>query len=264
MKRKVSIYASGVILALAAVYLISGFFSFPGTIYENLSFAFSPSAERAYEYGETHFNAQRSKEYDLDRAEYFFRKAEKLDPTLLYVHHELARIAFLRGMFETAMAQINLQISMHGDRTPNSYYIRGLIEGYMGNYSDSARDYEHYLQVDPHNWAALNDYAWVLLKAQRFSDAVSVTTRGLADFPDNPWLLNSQATALFELHKYTDALAAAEKASASVASLSETDWLRAYPGNDPQTGAKGLSTFKKAVADNLRVIQSRIASSTNP
>ncbi len=151
---------------------------------------------------------------------------------------------------------------MHGDAAPNSYYVRALIEGYMGDYENSARDYEHFLRFDPINWATLNDYAWVLLKAERFSDAAEISARGLVDFPDNPWLLNSHAIALFELGRYPEALSAAQKASREVALVSEASWLHAYPGNDPKIGAQGLAVFKKAVADNMHTIQLAIETST--
>jgi tetratricopeptide (TPR) repeat protein len=229
---------------------------------EDILYAVDPSAERAFQYGSRHFSSKEPAQYDIDRAEYFFNLAAVKDPTILYLYHQLARISFLRGDFTGAMTQINYQISTHGDATPNSYYIRGLIEGYMGDYENSARDYEYFLRFDPRNWAALNDYAWVLLKAERFHDAAVATARGLIDFPDNPWLLNSHAIALFELHQYEDALLYARKASAAVATLSEAEWLHAYPGNDPKIGDDGLATFKKAVADNMHTIELAIASGT--
>jgi len=234
----------------------------PDYMYENISFAFDPSASRAFAYGEQHFSSASPDSYDVGRAEYFFNIAVAKDPTLLYVHHELARISFLHGEFPDAMKQINLQITMHGDTTPNSYYIRGLIEGFMGDYADSAKDYEHFLQFDPHDWAAINDYAWVLLKAGRAKDAEVATAAGIAYFPNNPWLLNSNATALYELKEYPEALVSAQKALATVQNLTEAEWLHAYPGNDPKIGAQGLAAFKVAVADNMHTIDSAIASST--
>jgi len=231
-------------------------------LYEDVAYTLDPSAERAFEYGARHFTADDPARYDIDRAEYFFDHAALKDPTIPYLYHQRARISFLRGNFSEAMTQINFQISMHGDAAPNSYYVRGLIEGYMGEYANSARDYEYFLRFDPRNWATLNDYAWVLLKAERFSDAADVTARGLVDFPDNPWLLNSRAIALYELHRYPEALSVAQKASDAVARLSKAEWLHAYPGNDPRVGSQGLAVFKKAVADNMHTIELAIASST--
>ncbi len=252
----------GLLAVFVVVVTVPPFYRHVDMWREDVLYALDPSAERAYQYGVRHFSSDEPARYDIDRAEYFLNLAALKDPSIPYLYHQLARISFLRGNFTQAMARIDFQIQMHGDAAPNSYYVRGLIEGYMGEYADSARDYEYFLRFDPQNWATLNDYAWVLLKAERFGDAAEVTARGLIDFPDNPWLLNSYAIALFELHDYPNALSAAQKASAEVAKVSEAEWLHAYPGNDPQIGSQGLAVFKKAVADNMHTIELAIASST--
>jgi tetratricopeptide (TPR) repeat protein len=231
-------------------------------IQENITFEMHPSAALAFEYGERHFDGQNPAEYDIARATYFFNKAALLDPTTLYLFHELARIAFLRGDFKTAMADINLQIALHGDQTPNSYYVRGLIEGYMGDYTDSANDYQHFLATDPQNWAGINDYAWVLLKAGRPQDAVVATAYGLKYFPGNPWLLNSNAIGLYEMGLITPARDQAHAALAAAAGITEAQWLHAYPGNDPKIAAEGIAAFQSAVIENMHSIILANASST--
>ncbi|MSU73911.1 hypothetical protein EXS56_02095 [Candidatus Kaiserbacteria bacterium] len=229
--------------------------------YEDIAFAISPTAELAFAFGERHFSAHDTDLYDIARAEYFFGKAADIDSTIPYLHHELARIAFLKGDFETAMALIDYQIQRTGDAEPSSYYIRALIEGYKGEYAASARDYEYFLRFRPTNWAATNDYAWVLLKAGRATEAAKATARALEWFPENPWLLNTNATALYEMKEYAAALQAAQKASVAVAKLSQDDWLRAYPGNDPRIADEGIESFKKAIQDNIHSIRERAASS---
>ena len=191
--------------------------AFPHAIpyaYENLRYRFDPAPARAFGYGEKHFDAADAAHYDLARAEYLFNKAAA-DPSLPYVNHELARISFLRGDFSTALSRINLQISLHGTSTPNSYYVRGLIEGFVGDYGASAGDYATYLKTDPTNWAATNDYAWVLLKDKKFSTALATIDKVLPLWPDNAWLLNSKATALFELGRVREARDAAVAAAAA-------------------------------------------------
>lgn len=246
-----------------------GFLAFRGPlvrggaeVYERTAFALAPSASRASSYGLQHLDARNPAMYDIDAAEYFYRKAVAIDPTYPYVNHQLARVEFLRGNFNLALYYINKEIALHGDSEPNTYYVRGLIEGYAGDYTASAKDYKYFLQVDPHNWAGLNDYAWVLLKAGRFEDAASASAYGLTLFPQNPWLLNSYATATFELKHYEEALTAAKRAEAAVQTLDEREWLHAYPGNDPQIAGQGIASFKKAVADNMHTIQLALASST--
>ncbi len=256
-KTLLSVCGAALIIAVCASYAGSLRYA-----YEVQSVRLFPDAERAFKYGERHFSATNRREYDIRRAEYFFNKAADIDPTTPYLYHELARIAFLKGDFETAMVLIDSQIQLMGDKAPDSYYIRALIEGYKGDYAASAEDYERFLKFHPTNWAAINDYAWVLLKAGRAEEAAAATARALEWFPDNPWLLNTNATALYEVHKYEAALQAVQRASVAVAKLSEKEWLKAYPGNDPKIADQGIAAFKKAVQDNMHSIMLALASST--
>lgn len=230
-------------------------------VHEVTSYRIHPTAEKALALGEKHFSSRNSSLYDIRKAAAYFREAYTLDPDYEYLNHELSRVAFLQGNFYTAMYFINREIELRGETSPNSFYVRGLIKGYMGDYVSSAKDYERYLESNPNNWAALNDYAWVLLKARRFADAATATQKGLEFFPENPWLLNSSATALYELGQYEEALNQVTKAQAAVSKLSETQWLTAYPGNDPKIAAEGISAFKKAVEDNIHTITMKLASS---
>jgi len=229
---------------------------------EVMSIELFPNAQRAFSYGEAHFDAQNPSEYDINLADYFFKKARAIGPAPAYLYHEMARISFLRGNFNQAIGEINTQILLHGDETPNSYYIRGLIEGYMGEYNASIEDYKHFLQFDSNDWAAMNDYAWVLLKANRPQDAAIVTTEGLKVFPENPWLLNTNATALYEMNAFEAAYAKAKAAVTAAQLLTPAQWLHAYPGNDPAIAAGGIATFQKATQDNMHSIEAKLASTT--
>lgn len=231
-------------------------------MYYALSLKMAPSAERAFAYGERHFNAQQSADYNIERAEYYFEKAGQLDPALPYLNHELARIYFLKGNFTSALALINLQIAAQGDKTPNSYYIRGLIEGFAGDYDAAVADYAHFLKIAPPNWAAINDYAWVLLKANNPLQAASVTGLALNTFPDNAWLLNTNATALYEIGEFEHALIKSRAAVAESQKLGPKDWLLAYPGNDPRIAASGIAAFKEATLNNMHTIELAVGTST--
>jgi len=229
---------------------------------EDITYALDPSPQLAYAYGERHFDAQYQGEYDIARAEHFFLLAAAQDQDLPYLYHELARISFLNGDFTVALAQINYQIALHGDSEPNSYYVRGLIEGYMGQYAVAAEDYKHYIQFDPQDWAAMNDYAWVLLKAGQAQEAVYVTERGLQLFPGNSWLLNTNTVALYE----NGDLSVAEKQAAAAVAASKTltvaQWLTAYPGNDPAVASEGIVSLQNSAEQNMHTVEVAIASST--
>ena len=109
---------------------------------------------------------------------------------------------------------------------------------------------------DPTNWAATNDLAWVLLKAKRYEDALVAIDKVIALWPENPWLLNSKATALYELGRLEEAKVAADAAGIAVMKITEAEWSRAYPGNDPLIAGEGLKAFRDAVHANIHTISS--------
>jgi tetratricopeptide (TPR) repeat protein len=258
-RHRVPLFITGVALV---VVFARPLYLFTVETYETLMLQLYPSAARASMYGARHLDAQYPLFYDISAADYFYNQAALYDPKYPYVAHQLARIAFLRGQLVRALAEIDWEIEQHGDTEPNTYYIRGLIEGYMGKYDDAIKDYQHFLDSDPHNWATMNDLTWVLLKANRPKEAVDMTERGLKDFPDNPWLLNNSAIALHETGEDSKALERAQKAVLAANSITEAEWLHAYPGNNPVTASEGIATLQKSAEDNLRAIQAVIASST--
>ena len=219
-------------------------------IYEDISDTLAPDAGRAFLYGQEHFSS-RAEDYDIERAERFFVSAMTRDSDLPLVRHELARVYFLKGDFAKALGFINAQVALHGDEFPNTYYVRGLILGYMGNYDAAASDYRHFLRSEPQNWAAINDYAWVLLKADKPEDALHATVGGLGEFPDNPWLLNTNAIALFELGFREAAHTQAYRALLMSVSVTPEQWLIAYPGNDPAIAVQGITAFQSAIIANI-------------
>jgi tetratricopeptide (TPR) repeat protein len=246
-------------LVLAAAVLLPSQAS--GTILiEDMKLAMEPSAGLAYSYAIRHFDAIHPEEYDIVRAEQLLRKAYELDPAHPNLNHQLARIAFLKGHFDVALMYVNTELEVVPDPSPSSYYMRGLIRGFMGDFAGAAADYEAYLRIDPKNWAGINDYAWVLLKANRPLDALVALDWGLIDWPENPWLLNSKATAHFELGQLDAAHEAVVRAETAVAIVTEADWLKAYPGNDPLIAAEGLSQFRQAVSANKLTIEAARAS----
>ncbi len=200
----------------------------------------------------TYFISQESAHaYNLDKAEQLFLLSSLRGEPHLYLYHQLSRVSFLKGDFQRALQYSNAQIGRYGLETPNAYYMRGLIEGFMGNYIASSYDYEVYLRTDPNNWAALNDYAWVLLKQGRAQEALVSLDWGLMTWPENAWLLNSKAAALVELGRDEYAKEIAELAVKSALLLSESEWSLAYPGNDPFIALDGKLSLQEAARKNL-------------
>lgn len=230
--------------------------------YEDFAYLINPTADRAFAYGERHFSAPDVQEYDINRAKTFFLLAVRSNPELPYIHHELARIYFLKGNYQSALAEINIQISAQGDNVSSSYYVRGLIEGFMGNYPASIKDYAHYIKIDPYDWAAINDYAWVLLKYNRPVDALTITNIAVTYFPNNPWILNTNATARYETGDIAGARIKIEAAQNALQTLTQATWLRAYPGNDPAIAQAGINSFKKSVQNNMHTIETMSTSTS--
>lgn len=258
-QKRVVLLAGSALLFVASVIFV--FSEKLRDAYEVISIGLFPNAELAYQYGERHFDAMHPQAYDIGLAEHFFLIAGHADPNVGNVYHELARISFLRGNLNVALEQIDEQIQKHGDSDPSAYYVRGLIEGYKGDYFDAAKEYERFLTFQPKNWAALNDYAWVLLKANRPKDAYDAAKRGLAFDPSNPLLLNTSAIALYEMGDLKNAKIQAQNAVAAGKMLTDEEWLRAYPGNDPQIAGQGIETFQKAAEANMQTI---IAATSSP
>jgi tetratricopeptide (TPR) repeat protein len=219
--------------------------------YEEMSLLVYPSAALAYSYGVRHFDARNTDVYDFNQSERMFHMALVFNPDMPLLRHELARVEFLKGNFRMALWFINGEFKVNPSPAPSSYYMRGLILGYMGRYSEAASDYEQYLAYDSSNWAAINDYAWVLLKADKFADAERTLRDGLSYFPGNPWLLNSRSVALFGMGRVSEARDDARKALIEVSHVTESQWLTAYPGNDPRTAGEGVDAFVGAVRANM-------------
>ena len=255
------------ILGVVALLLVCGgavFLLFPVALKatEWIVYSIFPSQERAMRYGDRHFNAISPRMYDFELAANFFNEANSFDASHPNLSHQLARVAFLRGDNRLALFYINKQIRDHGALLPNSFYMRGLIKGYAGLYDSAAEDYEVFLEHSPDNWAGITDYAWVLLKAGRFAEAAGATERGLSIFPDNAWLLNTSAIALYELGEYEKALERAQKAVDAADRVTEEMWLTAYPGNDPRIAEEGVATLRKSARDNMHKIEAKVGSST--
>ena len=255
LRGRLTITAIGIGI-FVALFLVSAP-SVPDRI-EDIELFFDQSATTAFRLGEEHFSSH-SARYSISRAETLFNIALARDSHLPLVHYQLARVAFLKGMYSTAIAHINIEINDNPDVPASAKYIRGLIEGYKGDYSAAENDYSEYLIHDPNNWAAINDYAWILIKEKKFVNAYAATERGLSLWPENAWLLNSASIALFEIGDTERARLYARRAFARVHGVTRESWLKAYPGNDPLSADVGLDALRASVMHNMLRIASTSA-----
>lgn len=222
-----------------------------------LTLVINPDAKLSLYLGNYFFNVYGNGVYDLERAEWYFKKALELDPQVPDAWHQLARIDFLRGDFSKALEKINTQIELHGDSFMASYYIRGLIIGYKNKRSredlDKAEsDFKKFLAWDEKNWAALNDLAWIYFLDRKFAEAENTASKGLVFNSGNPWLLNTLGAALLNQGREKEAVPALEEAMRNAEKLKTEDWHKAYPGNHPDSALAGIESIKKTISENLR------------
>lgn len=209
-------------------------------------------ALEAVRIGNTFFTADEN--YNLGRADFFYRVALILHGDAEDAWHQRARIYFLQGDFDGALEKIEKQIALHGTDLMASYYIRGLVHGYRKEFVEARRDFRTFLLWDPNNWAARNDLAWTFFATGDFAAAGEEAGRGLAADPGNPWLRMMRGMARHNLGEREGARADLAAARAEALRLTEEDWRRAYPGNDPKAAGAGLRAMRKAVDENLSLV----------
>lgn len=231
-----------------------GYWAVQSRFSQCIVFALARTAQSAFLCGNYHFAVYGPIGYDVEKAEYYFGQAVEIDPKTPDAWHQYARIAFLRGDFAQALYRINRQFEERGEELMASYYIRGLIEGYAKDYPSAERDFKKFLEWSPQNWAASNDLAWIYFAQGKFKEAAEQVAPNLAYNPDNPWLWATHAMSVYNLGDKETARTELLRAQELVNTLTEAEWSRAYPGNDPKIAGKGLAAFKKAIADNLLLV----------
>lgn len=216
-------------------------------------------APLAMEIGNAYFGSSASiasGAFDPALAERAFAKAVAIEPGILWGHYSLARIAFAKGDFDTALREINAELAANPENL-RSLYIRGLIYGYRGLPGDLAlaeTDFTHFTIWAPTEWAGYNDLAWILLKEGKYAQVEEVVTHAFANIhglKENPWLWNELGVARLNLGEKVGARKAFTEALTAAELLTPADWRRAYSGNSPATDQEGLDAFLAGIRDNL-------------
>lgn len=249
---------------LTAVILLAVFLFFRATIGAFLwekarapqfSLFVYPDAVTALKIGNYYFGVGQDGVYELVQAEKYFKRALMLDPQVSDAWHQLARIDFLQRNFIGALEKINKQIEIHGDSFMASYYVRGLINGYLKNFEQAEADFKKFLEWDNTNWAVHNDLAWIYFQKGEFENAEKITRRGLGFAPNNAWLLTSLGVSLLNLDKKGEAKLYLLKAKDASEKLTEADWQKAYPGNNPLWSQTGLGKMRETIEFNLNLVK---------
>lgn len=215
-------------------------------------------AKLALELGNYYFNGGA---YDLGAAERAFLQALAIDPNVKRAHYQISRIRFLRGHFIKALEEVNQEMRMHPE-IPNSYYVRGLINGYMGHFAEAETDFSKFVELVPLQWAGYNDLVWILAKRGKFQEAKDVILAAFDKLPGektrNPWLWTSLGVASLNLKDYNYARDAFLKALTITNTMSPQYFWSAYPGNDPRDAEMAWQRFRGTLHFNLGVTHEKL------
>ena len=196
-------------------------------------------------------------EYNLDIAEKAYEKAVSINPKILWGHYQLARIYFVKGDYERALEEIAKELEANPENL-RSLYVRGLIYGYRNGPGDlelAENDFRRFTYWAPSEWAGYNDLVWILSKRGKYKEVketIATAFHEISESKNNPWLWNAIGVAELNLKEYKNAELSFGKAKQLAERLTEEDWRRSYPGNNPASAEEGLSSFLQAIDENLR------------
>lgn len=194
--------------------------------------------------------------YDLPLARRAFSRAVAIDSSLPLAHYMRARIEFIQSDFSAALTDLATERALFPDNG-RALYMRGLTYAYRGLPGDLARaeqDFREFVAWAPREWAGYNDLAFVLAKDGQYARAAMALEEGIerADGGDeNPWLWNALGVMELNSGNPTEAISALTKAQAFATSLTEAEWQKAYPGNDPRSARAGIEAMQASIARNL-------------
>lgn len=219
-------------------------------------------AALAFTIGEYYFGNQSAigtpaaRPYDLSLAEKAYGKAIEINSSIAFARYMRARIEFVRADFDAAVADLNAELSLY-PANKRTLYMRGLTYAYRGLPGDlslAEDDFKTFILWTPREWAGYNDLAFVLAKENKYADAAKVLKEGIAKADDgaaNPWLWDALGVMELNLNENKAALASLIKAQALAAPLTDIDWQRAYPGNNPSKAHSGIEAIKNGIARNV-------------
>lgn len=222
-----------------------------------------PETTDPFALGEYYFNSgdDPSGAHDLTKARMYYEQAVAASSTQHETAwHQLGRIDFIEGRFDSAIAKFNTQIELFGDAVPNVYYMLGLTYGYKAQRTNDELDwrrgeeaFEIFIEHAPAApWPRI-DLAWLYFEQGKFEEMLPTLKEGLNFAPENPWLHNMYGLALLNTDDPAAARTHFELASEYASKLTTEEWGKAYPGNDPNAWEIGLASFKDAIAKNLEL-----------
>ncbi|RQD63060.1 MAG: tetratricopeptide repeat protein [Desulfonatronovibrio sp. MSAO_Bac4] len=119
------------------------------------------------------------------------------DPLTAKEHNDLGVSYELMG--ETELALKEYELAFKQDRKWDQPLINhGNVHAGLENWDEAQSSYQEALKRNSQNPEAMNNLAYVLLKQDQSDDALVWSGRAVEIQPDNPYFLNTHATAYFK------------------------------------------------------------------
>jgi len=193
--------------------------------------------------------------YNVTLAEFFFARATQpvIGIAPPYAHYQLSRTHFIQGSFDESIRAAERELELYPDHI-RTHYILGLTLGYMSREEEAIDAFGEFIKTYPQSWAARNDRAWLQFRIGDFEGGLE-TIEPVASLIENAWVQNTYGTLLMNQARYEEAKVAFDHAKRVADSMTEEDWGRAYPGNDPRVYGMGLENMRASIEKNLTILE---------
>lgn len=196
--------------------------------------------------------------YNVKLAQIFFVQAANplFGNQLPFAHYQLCRTHFIKGDFDRALMEAKKELELFPENK-RTHYMLGLIYGYTHTETLAIEEFSKFIEWKPDTWAGRNDKAWLEFRIGHIDNAIQ-TIQPVSHLTDNAWVQNTYGVLLMNKERYLEAKKAFLYAQVAVNSMTEKDWGKAYPGNDPRIYNEGLSAMKLSIENNLKLLEEKV------
>jgi tetratricopeptide (TPR) repeat protein len=198
-----------------------------------------------------------SKLYNVEFAQFFYTKSAYplFGRATQYSHYQLARTYFIQGDLFSTLEEAGTELDLYPGSI-SAHYLLGLTYGYLNLERMGIDHFTTFLTLKPSSWAAKNDKAWLQFRIGDIDGALA-TLEPANDY--NPWTQNTYGTMLLNKGRLVEAKKAFLAAEYAANNTSQTQWGKAYPGNDPRIYPLGLEAMKKIISENIALVNKKLA-----
>lgn len=222
-------------------------------------FIFSFIKKSGLEKGNIFFGGHSSL-YNIRLAQFFYenqldKDIEKNKTSEQYLNYQLGRVHFIKGDLYKSLEYLKAEEVLH----PNNkrvHYMQGLTYGYLHLEELAIEEFAKFIEWKPESWAARNDKAWLEFRLGKIDDALK-TIEPVVHLTDNAWVQNTYGTLLMNKKRYVEAKQAYNYAKIAADTLTEKEWGKVYPGNDPRVYAAGLKGTRLSIDNNLKLLETK-------